>query len=68
MYLSYTIFTDLTLTTVKKVVELDGESGDMALTAFRNLKGAEPREGDIIAGARIDRIGSEHPWYNSNKT
>ena len=59
MFLSYSIFTDKTYTAIREVVNLQGEKADDAFRSFCNLKGWEPKEGDVIAGCRIDRIESE---------
>lgn len=58
-FLSYTIFADAALTQVRQVANLSGEKAEQALRIFRDLKGNAPRERDVIAGCRIDRIGSE---------
>lgn len=58
-YLAYTIFEDRDCTVVRKVVHAHGAEALRLLDAMRNVKGHEPREGDMIVGCRIDRIGSE---------
>jgi hypothetical protein len=58
-FLAYTIFSDLACTQVRQIVQVQGEPALRLLSAFRNIKGFEPKQNDIIAGCRIDRIGSE---------
>jgi hypothetical protein len=58
-FLSYTIFADAACTQVRQVANLSGDKAEQALRIFQNLKGSTPRECDVIAGCRIDRIGSE---------
>lgn len=58
-YLSYTVFADLGCSQVRDVVQAHGSKARSLVQSFRNIKGYEPREGDVIAGCRIDRIGSE---------
>lgn len=52
----YTIFSDLGHTKVREVVTIHGDKAIDLLRSFANIKGAQPRERDIIAGCRIDRI------------
>lgn len=58
-FISYTIFADAACTEVRDVANLFGDKADKALRSFKNLKGSEPKERDLICGCRIDRIGSE---------
>lgn len=62
-FLSYTVFADLALTTVKQVVNLEGREAEKILASFnwciRRERGRDACEGDVFAGCRIDRIGSE---------
>jgi len=58
-YVAITSFSDLACTQVNEVRHLTGRSADRFLEAFRRLKGWEVKEGDLISGVRIDRIGSE---------
>jgi hypothetical protein len=58
-YLSYTVFEDVNCTVVRNVVHAAGYEAARLMDALRTVKGHEPREGDIIALCRIDRIGSE---------
>ena len=58
-FISYTIFSDVACTQVRNVANLYGDKAVEVLRSFKNLKGFEPKEGDIICGCRIDRIGSE---------
>jgi len=58
-FLSYTIFTDTRMTDVREVCNLEGERAGRMLAAFKNGLKREPKEGDVYAGCRIDRIGSE---------
>lgn len=59
MFLSYTIFSNASCTEVREVVNAYGSKANMLLKAFRNVGKCEPKEGQIIAGCRIDRIDSE---------
>lgn len=58
-FISYTIFADVALTQVRQVANLFGSDAERALRAFRNIKGSDVAERDVICGCRIDRIGSE---------
>lgn len=58
-FLSYTIFADVACTQVHQVANLAGDKAVAALRAFKDIKGSEPKERDVIAGCRIDRMGSE---------
>jgi hypothetical protein len=58
-FLAYTVFTDRECTVVRSAYNLYGCEAEKYLDIFRRAKGWEPREGDVIWGARIDRIRSE---------
>lgn len=58
-FISYTIFADAGCTQVRQIASLSGDKAEQALRIFRDLKGNNLRERDVIAGCRIDRIGSE---------
>lgn len=59
MFLSCTIFADRDCTQVRSVANLEGCRARNAFSAFKRDLGREPREGDMLFGCRIDRIGSE---------
>lgn len=60
MFLSYTIFADASCSQIRDVANLYGDKASKVLQAFRDVSKTEPKEGQIIAGCRIDRIGSEY--------
>ena len=58
-YVAITSFRDYACSEVDRVRHLTGYEADRFLVAYKRIKGWEPKEGDIIDGVRIDRIGSE---------
>lgn len=60
-FLSYTIFSDLGLTQVRDVANLEGVAANKAMECIRHALGRDPSEGEYIKslGIRVDRIGSE---------
>jgi len=56
LFLSYTIFEDARMKIVRSVANLKGETAKTALGYFKNGLKREPKEGDVWAGCRIDRI------------
>jgi len=56
-YLALTIFSDAANTVVDRVVQF--EDGSFWLSKAAELVGHPVKEGDIILGVRVDRIGDE---------
>lgn len=56
-YLALTIFADAANTIVDRVVQFD--DGSFWLSKAAELTGHTVKEGEIVLGVRIDRIGSE---------
>ena len=64
-YVQITSFQDLACTKVHRTAELTGRTATQFLESFRNLKGWDVKEGDLVCGVRIDRIGSEDQSTNT---
>lgn len=60
-FLSYTVFADREMTTIRGAYNLYGEAADRTLRIFRRGLGKKPRVGDVLWLCRIDRIRSEDP-------
>lgn len=56
-YIAWTIFTDERCVKELRRVEKRGEDARYFMRYIRELKGSEPKEGDIIYACRIDKIG-----------
>jgi len=60
-YVAITSFSDFACTKVRDHKHLTGRTADSFLETFKRLKGWDVKEGDLVCGVRIDRIGSETP-------
>lgn len=63
MNLSYTIFTDRSMSEVRDVANLEGVAADKAMECIRHaLGGRDPKEGEIVAdlGIRVDCVISDY--------
>lgn len=56
-YIAWTIFTDDDCENEVRRTERHGEDARYFMRVFRDLKGSGLREGDVIYGCRIDKIG-----------
>ena len=58
-YVALTIFADAANTIVDRVIHLEGAGAYFWISKANVLSGHAVKEGDIVLGVRIDRIGSE---------
>ena len=57
--ITYTIYKDANMTQVKLVARLIRGDAERMLAAFRHAGHCEPYVGQIVAGCRIDHIGTD---------